>query len=86
MSINLNWIPFITIVSSILSLVVPSISETIALSSFNKAFKRDDFPAFGFPIIATGTPFLITLPYAKESDNSFNCDSMTPRSFKNSSL
>ena len=34
--------------SSIVSLVVPSISVTIALSSFKIQFKSDDFPAFGF--------------------------------------
>ena len=41
------------------SLVVPGILETIAFSSFKSVFKRDDFPAFGFPAIATGTPFFI---------------------------
>ena len=38
---------------SIASLVVPAISDTISLSSFNILFINDDFPAFGFPIIAT---------------------------------
>ena len=48
--------------SSILSLVVPGISETIALSSFNSVFKSEDFPAFGFPAIATEIPFFKTFP------------------------
>jgi len=58
--------PFIITTSSMTSLVVPGIFETIALSSFNKAFSKVDFPTLGFPTIATGTPFLITLPYSKE--------------------
>ena len=52
-------IPLITNSSSIVSRVGPAISETMALSSFNKAFKRVDFPTFGSPTIATGIPFLI---------------------------
>jgi hypothetical protein len=39
--------------------------DTIARSSFSKAFKSVDFPTFGSPTIATGIPFLITLPTAK---------------------
>ena len=35
--------------SSIVSLVVPSTSVTIALSSLRIAFKSEDFPAFGLP-------------------------------------
>ena len=44
------------------SLVVPAIGETIAFSSLNKALSREDFPTLGLPAMATGTPFLITLP------------------------
>ena len=47
----LRGIPLIVTFSSILSLVVPSISVTIALSSFNIVFNKDDLPAFGLPII-----------------------------------
>src|SRR3712207_7257764 len=46
--------------SSMVSRVVPAISETMARSSFSKAFNRVDFPTLGFPAITTGTPFLIT--------------------------
>ena len=40
------------------------VSETIARSSFSKRLSNVDFPAFGFPAITVGTPFLITLPRA----------------------
>ena len=66
-SVNLKFIPSITRESSILSLVVPGISETIALSSFNKVFNKEDFPALGFPAIATEIPFFNTFPDLKES-------------------
>ena len=58
-------IPFIEIYSSIVSLVVPSISLTIALSSFNSKFKSDDLPVLGFPIITVFTPSLNILPLSK---------------------
>ena len=45
--------------SSITSRVVPFISDTIALSSFNILFKSVDFPEFGGPAIVIGIPFLI---------------------------
>ena len=61
-SINLNLIPFITHVSSIASLVVPGISDTIALSSFKIALRRDDLPELGLPAIVTVTPSFITFP------------------------
>ena len=54
--------PFIVINSSIVSLVVPSISLTIALSSFKILFNKDDFPAFGLPIIAVFIPSLSIFP------------------------
>ena len=44
--------------SLITSLVVPAISVTIALSKFNKALNKEDFPTFGRPTIATLTPCL----------------------------
>ncbi len=56
-----------TIESSITSLVVPGISETIALSSFSREFNNVDLPELGFPTIAIGMPFLITLPRLNES-------------------
>ena len=62
MSLNLYLTPFIVVTSSIVSLVVPGIFETIALSSLTIAFRRDDFPALGFPAIVTVTPSLITFP------------------------
>ena len=42
------------------SLVVPGISVTIALSSSIKAFKSVDFPTFGAPTIATRAPSVRT--------------------------
>ena len=44
------------------SLVVPGISETIALSSLIMLLSKVDFPALGLPTITTGTPFLIAFP------------------------
>ena len=41
-------------------------SVTIALSSFKIAFKSDDFPAFGFPIIAVFIPSFIIFPLSKD--------------------
>ncbi|MNS85744.1 hypothetical protein D3C72_1196180 [compost metagenome] len=75
-SINLNPIPPITNSSSMVSRVVPAISETIARSSFNKAFSKVDFPTFGSPTIATGIPFLITFPTANESIKRFKTNSI----------
>ena len=44
------------------SLVVPAISVTIALSLLDNRFKIEDFPAFGLPIITVFIPSLIMLP------------------------
>ena len=52
--------------SSIVSLVVPFISLVIARSSWSRVFNNVDFPVLVLPIIATGTPFFITLPNLKE--------------------
>ena len=59
-------------VSSIASLVVPGIFDTIAFSSLSREFKREDLPAFGLPAIDTGTPFLIAFPNLKLSFNNIN--------------
>ena len=75
-SMNLKPIPSITNSSSIVSRVVPAMSETIALSSFNKAFNSVDFPTFGSPTIATGIPFFITFPTANESINRYKTNSI----------
>ena len=61
-SVILIGIPSKLINSSITSLVVPGISVTIALFSFNNAFNNDDLPTFGFPTIAKLKPSLIILP------------------------
>ena len=75
-SIKRKFIPWIFSSSSIVSRVVPAISETMARSSFSKAFKSVDFPTFGSPTIATGIPFLMTFPTAKESINRFKTNSI----------
>ena len=64
-SINLNNIPWIWTLSSITSRVVPAIEDTMALSSFNKAFNKVDFPTLVSPTMATGTPSFIALPKPK---------------------
>ena len=47
---------------SITSLVVPAISETIAVGSTTNKFNKDDLPAFTSPIIDTLKPSLIFSP------------------------
>ena len=64
-SINFKGIPLIFTYSSIVSLVVPSNSVTIALSSFKILFNKEDFPAFGFPIIAVFIPSFNIFPLSK---------------------
>ena len=71
-SINLNLKPPIFTSSSIASLVVPAISDTIAFSSLTKQFNKVDFPTLGVPRIATGMPFLITLPKLNDLTSFFN--------------
>ena len=66
-SMNRNITPPRLSVSSIVSRVVPAISETIALSSPRSAFSKVLLPVFVAPTIATGTPFLMALPRLKES-------------------
>ena len=70
-STNRKLIPSIIRVSSIKSLVVPGIFETIAFSSLKRAFSKEDFPALGFPAIATEIPFFNTFPDLKESISFF---------------
>lgn len=66
-SIKFISIPFITILPSTMSLVVPSTSVTIALSSLISLFSRLLFPTFGFPTIPTFIPFLIIEPFSLSS-------------------
>ena len=47
---------------SIISLVVPAISVTIALSSSRSIFNSDDFPTLGRPTIAVLTPLTAITP------------------------
>ena len=82
-SMNLNRIPSIFNVSSIVSRVVPAISETIARSSPSRALRSVLLPVFVAPTIATGTPFLIALPRLNDAvrrpicvnESSTNCPS-----------
>ena len=60
-SINLTVFPPNVMVSSIISLVVPGISEIIAFSSFNKPLRIVDFPTLGFPRIIILIQSFITL-------------------------
>ncbi len=53
-------------VSSMVSLVVPGISDTIALSSLSSELSKVDLPTFGLPIMATGIPCFNTFPIANE--------------------
>ena len=59
--------PSITTLSSIVSRVVPAISDTIARSSPTRRFSRVLLPTFGAPIMATDTPLRMAFPVRKES-------------------
>ena len=60
-SINLTTLFPIVTVSSIVSLVVPGISDTMALSSLSKELSKVDFPTLGFPRIVIIIPFFTAL-------------------------
>lgn len=79
-SMNLNRIPSMFRVSSMVSRVVPWMSETIARSSPRRAFNSVLFPVFVAPAIATGTPFLIALPRRNESTSLVTCAMMAESS------
>ena len=64
-SMNRNVLPLIFKVSSMVSRVVPAMSETMALSSPSKALRIVLFPALVSPTIATGVPLLMVLPSLK---------------------
>ena len=71
--------PSILICSFNTSLVVPSISVTIAESLPDRAFNRLDFPALGFPAITTLIPSVNKAPcwaLASNSDISFESSSI----------
>ena len=55
--------------SSIVSLVVPGTSVTIALVSLRSPFISEDLPTFGFPTIATLIPSLIIRPVEAVDSN-----------------
>ena len=61
-SVNTTGISLMTSVSSMVSLVVPGMSVTIALFSPMRAFISEDFPTLGFPIIEIFRPSLIIRP------------------------
>ena len=63
------------------SLVVPAISETMALSSFKRALSKVDFPALGFPIMATATPLFMAFPYWKLSIKDLSLNSILFKSW-----
>ena len=71
-SIILKGIPSIITCSSMISLVVPAISVTIALSSFSIEFNKEDFPAFGLPIIASLRPSFNIFPFSNDFDSLTN--------------
>ncbi len=54
-----------------MSLVVPGIFVTIALFSSNNAFKRDDLPTLGLPIITVFSPSFIIFPVSDVSSSPF---------------
>jgi len=68
-SMSFSMIPWMFICSSRVSLVVPAMSVTMALSSPNKVFRRLDFPAFGLPSITVFTPSVNILPLSTLVNN-----------------
>ena len=64
---------------------MPAISETIAFSSWASALSKEDFPAFGFPAIATGTPCFMALPTLNESIRDLIVSCACCKSFSSSS-
>ena len=76
-SVIFKLIPESLMFSVKVSLVVPAISVTIALSVLDSRFKIEDFPALGFPIITVFIPSLIMLP----SLNDFCKYSIPPSNF-----
>ncbi len=85
-SIKRNNVPSMLNVSSIVSLVVPAMSETIARSSPRIAFRSVLLPVFVAPAIATGMPFLIALPSLNESASVVMCDNVPSTSALSCSL
>ena len=69
-SIRRNEIPSMVIYSSMLSLVVPGISVTIARFSRKRAFIRLDLPALGRPTITVVIPSRIRRPVLAVDNNS----------------
>ena len=61
--------PLTFIVSSIVSLVVPGTSETMALSSPSNVFSNVLLPALAGPAMATGMPLRMAFPKRKLSDS-----------------
>lgn len=61
-SMNRNVVPWMSIVSSTVSRVVPGISLTIALSVCSNVLSRRDLPTFGRPTMATGMPLTMAWP------------------------
>ncbi len=64
-STSLIGIPSRVRYSSIMSLVVPAMSVTIARFSFSMPLRREDFPTFGFPMITVLSPSLYIFPASK---------------------
>lgn len=85
-SIRFNVIPSMFNPASTMSLVVPGISVTIALSSSINLFKMLLFPTLGRPIIATFIPFVKSLLTFEFSINLSKLCSMVINSFFNFSI
>ena len=64
-SMIFRLMPLIWICSSSVSRVVPATSVTMARSSPTSTFMRDDFPAFGLPMITVRMPSRHILPLSK---------------------
>ena len=65
-SMNLKDMPLMSTTSSMQSLVVPCISDTMALSSCRRTFSSELLPTLVLPTMATGMPCFMALPVSKD--------------------
>ena len=72
-SIKRNVMPWMVVVSSITSRVVPCISLTMARFSPTNWLSKVLFPTLVLPTIATGTPSFMALPDANELQSRSMC-------------
>ena len=84
-SVRFRLSPAMRMCSVSVSLVVPAISVTMARSSPARRFRREDFPAFGFPRITVEIPSFMTFPLSAFSIRFSSLRTRIPSFFPSSS-